>query len=77
MALLFQQAGRTVPDGQLTQTVYGLIRDQRFSDAIQILERELQVGGRTSSCVAAVQEPGHGVRPHPAANRRAAALLIL
>lgn len=42
-ALLWQQAGgRPMPEGQLTQTVYGLISDQRFADAIQLLERELQ-----------------------------------
>eukprot|EP00878_Enallax_costatus_P023017 GHUV01024462.1.p1 GENE.GHUV01024462.1~~GHUV01024462.1.p1 ORF type:complete len:609 (+),score=194.63 GHUV01024462.1:460-2286(+) len=33
---------RPVPDGQMTQTIYGYIRDQKFEDAIQALQQELQ-----------------------------------
>lgn len=42
MAFLYQ-ANRPVAQGQLTQTVYSLVRDQRFSEAVQLLEQELQV----------------------------------
>jgi hypothetical protein len=42
MAFL-HQPNRPVAPGQLTQTVYTLMRDQRFSEAIQLLEQELQV----------------------------------
>jgi hypothetical protein len=43
MAFLYNQAN-SVPQGQLTQTVYSLVRDQRFREAIQLLEQQLQVG---------------------------------
>ncbi len=33
---------RQIPEGQFTTTVYQLIRDQRYSDVLQILQRELQ-----------------------------------
>jgi hypothetical protein len=49
------QASRPVPDGQLTQNVYGLIRDQRFGNAITILERELQVRLRVGGELATVE----------------------
>lgn len=42
MAFLYQ-ANRPVAQGQLTQTVYSLVRDQRFTEAVQLLEQELQV----------------------------------
>jgi hypothetical protein len=42
MAAFRQQ--RRVPEGQLTQTIYGLIRDQKFNEAIEVLQQEQQVG---------------------------------
>lgn len=42
MAFLYQ-ANRPVAQGQLTQTVYSLVRDQRFTEAVQLLEQERQV----------------------------------
>lgn len=42
MAFLYQP-NRPVAPGQLTQTVYTLVRDQLFLEAIQLLEQELQV----------------------------------
>lgn len=40
MALYGSQ--RRIADGQFTQTVYGYIQNQRFTDAVQILQQELQ-----------------------------------
>lgn len=42
MAFYGQQ--RKMAEGQFTQTIYGLIRDQKFAEAIQHLNIELQVG---------------------------------
>lgn len=55
MAFLYNQANN-VPQGQLTQTIYSLVRDQRFNDAVQLLEQQLQVGwnctcGNTPCCL--------------------------
>ena len=33
---------QTVPEGKYTETVYNLIKDQKYADAIQILSIELQ-----------------------------------
>jgi hypothetical protein len=41
MALFGQQ--RRAEDGQYTQKIYGCIRDQKFSSAIEMLQQELQV----------------------------------
>jgi len=35
-------AARQIPDGQYTSSIYGLIKDQKYSDAISILNMELQ-----------------------------------
>lgn len=48
MAFLYNQVNN-VPQGQLTQTIYSLVRDQRFNDAVQLLEQQLQVG-MVSTC---------------------------
>lgn len=40
---LYLQHSRPVAQGQITQTVYSLIRYQRFTQATQLLEQELQV----------------------------------
>ena len=50
MAFYGQQ--RKMAEGQFTQTIYGLIRDQKFAEAIQHLNIELQVGK-------ALQNPFH------------------
>ena len=31
-----------IPDGQKTQVIYGYIRDERYQDAINVLNHELQ-----------------------------------
>ena len=33
---------KAVPDGQYTQTVYSLLRDQKYTEVISILSSELQ-----------------------------------
>lgn len=63
MAFLYQP-NRPVAPGQLTQTVYTLVRDQRFFKAIQLLEQELQVGEhlqRECCCCAvdSLRDPDH------------------
>lgn len=42
-SFLYNQ-GSNVPPGQLTQTIYSLVRGQRFAEAVQLLEQQLQVG---------------------------------
>jgi len=32
---------RAVPDGQYTQTIYSLVRDQKYTEVIQLLTYEL------------------------------------
>jgi hypothetical protein len=39
----YGQQQRKMQEGQFTQTIYGLIRDQKFAEAIQHLNLELQV----------------------------------
>jgi hypothetical protein len=41
MAFLSPQ--RRIADGQFTQTIYGFIKEQKFSEAIAALQAELQV----------------------------------
>jgi len=41
---------RHVANGQITQTVYTMIRDQRFTEAVQLLEQELQVRAEKMTC---------------------------
>lgn len=48
MAFFGQQRG--IPDGQYTQVIYTLIREQKFNEAIQYLQHELQVGFHHDSC---------------------------
>ena len=43
---------RRVQEGQLTQTVYCLLRDENYSEAIELLHLELQV------CVCVMSRPG-------------------
>jgi hypothetical protein len=43
MAFLDQQPLRAIPDGQITQTVYGYIRDHKWQDAVEVLQAQLQV----------------------------------
>ncbi|KAI8470715.1 MAG: flagellar associated protein [Monoraphidium minutum] len=33
---------RAIPDGQITQTVYGYIRDHKWHDAVEVLQQQLQ-----------------------------------
>lgn len=40
--MAFVQRNR-LPDGQITQTVYGYIRDGIFGSAIELLQQQLQV----------------------------------
>jgi len=54
--VLFDQQTRPIPDGQLSQTVYGLIRDSKWQDAIEVLQPQLAVstgldGGRVFDSV--------------------------
>lgn len=41
MAFFGQQQSR-IPDGQFTSTIYGYIKDQKYDEAITILQQELQ-----------------------------------
>lgn len=40
----FQQPARPIAEGQYTQTIYTLIKEQKFAEAIQHLQYQLQVG---------------------------------
>jgi hypothetical protein len=51
MAFLYQ-ASRPVAQGQMTQTIYSLVRGQRFNEAIQLLEQELQVSNSDATAAA-------------------------
>jgi len=42
---------KTVPDGQYTQTIYSLIRDQKYHDVINILNNELQFQPRNRAAL--------------------------
>uniref|UniRef100_A0A7S0YW97 Tetratricopeptide repeat protein 30 n=1 Tax=Polytomella parva TaxID=51329 RepID=A0A7S0YW97_9CHLO len=42
MSSYYQQQQRSIADGQYTQTIYNLIKDQKFHEAISILQQELQ-----------------------------------
>lgn len=42
---------RAVPDGQYTQTVYSLIRDQKYNEVITILNSELQFSPRNRAAL--------------------------
>lgn len=56
--------GSTVPPGKLTQTIYSLVRGQRFAEAVQLLEQQLQVG-RFLSTTAAMQRQSHNLSLPP------------
>lgn len=43
--MAFLGAQRRIPDGQFTTTIYGYIKDQKYNEAITILQQELQVRG--------------------------------
>lgn len=40
------EARRAIPDGQITATVYGFIRDGQWADAVEVLSAQLQVRRR-------------------------------
>jgi tetratricopeptide repeat protein 30 len=40
-----------VPDGQYTQTIYSLIRDQKYKEVISILNNELQFSPRNRAAL--------------------------
>jgi tetratricopeptide repeat protein 30 len=42
---------RAVPDGQYTQTIYSLIRDQKYHEVIDILTNELQFSPRNRAAL--------------------------
>lgn len=42
---------RAVPDGQYTQTIYSLIRDQKYTEVIGILTNELQFSPRNRAAL--------------------------
>lgn len=57
MALL--DAPRSVPDGQFTRTVYGYIRDHEWSDAVELLQVQLQVSTVSFSAAQPVRGLAH------------------
>lgn len=46
MAFSLDQAPRAIADGQITQTVYGYIRDHKWHDALDVLQQQLVVRRR-------------------------------
>ena len=42
---------KAVPDGQYTQTIYSLIRDQKYHEVIDILSNELQFSPRNRAAL--------------------------
>lgn len=42
---------KAVPDGQYTQTIYQLIRDQKYTEVINILNNELQFSPRNRAAL--------------------------
>lgn len=42
---------KAVPDGQYTQTIYSLIRDQKYTEVIAILNNELQFSPRNRAAL--------------------------
>eukprot|EP00959_Pyramimonas_sp_CCMP1952_P160566 3357792-Pyramimonas_sp.AAC.1 len=51
-----QQQGKVL-DGQYTQTIYTMIKEQKYLEVIKILERELQASGWASSDTFAMYNP--------------------
>jgi hypothetical protein len=59
MAFYAAQPARPIAEGQFTSTIYGLIKDQKFAEAIQHLQYQLQVGRRPRGA----RCRGHGLTP--------------
>jgi tetratricopeptide repeat protein 30 len=56
---------RGVPDGQYTQTIYTLIRDQKFNDVIEILSAELNFAPRNRAGLSLLGYSYYQIQDYP------------